>query len=287
LSAEAAPGGHARRWGLALLALHALLLFFPPIPPVLNGSSVPLYALSLAVAGFLAAAVARRAGAILAWWGRAGAGPRALAAILPLAALALAFLFRAAAMERYARFQREEGVFETLTLAAYLAGAILLWRASAAAPAGERKPWRLLAALYVWLALEEVDYFSLFGGMIGRIRGEYAGSLHDVIRLTALGIMGARAWAVLAAVALVAILLLWRRGYLAPRWILARAADPRLAWAAAGLAFLAAALTEEAHFFGWTFAVPTPEEPVELTGAIYLAVYALEEAAGPAFYRPD
>ena len=270
----------ALRWGALLLLVHTALLFLPPIPPVLSGSSVFGYALSLVVAGLLAGAIGGRSDRLAAWWRRAAsARRRALAATVPLALLAGALVFRVLAMGRFARLQREEGLFEPLTLVCYIAAAVLLWRASAAAPAAERRPWRLLAALYVFLALEELDYFSVFGGMIGRIRGEYAGSLHDVVRLTALGIMGPRAWAVLGGILAVALVVLWRTGFLRARWVLERLRDPRLAWALAGIAFLAAAAFEEAHLFGWTFTPPTPEEPIELTGAFYLAMYALEQGA--------
>ncbi len=282
----------AGRWGLALLALHTALLLVPAIPPILNGSSVPGYLLSLAVVALLAVEAGRRSDALLAWWWRAAnVGRRTLATLIPLAFLALALAFRAALPETFYRFQREEGLFEPLTLLCYVVAAIFLWRAGAAATPERRKPWRLLAAFYIWLALEEVDYFSVFGGMIGRIRGEYAGSLHDVIRLTALGIMGQRAWVFLGTIALAAAAVLWRTGYLAPRWVLARIADPRALWGVAGMAFLWVAASEEAHFFGLTFAPPTPEEAIELAGGLYLLLYALEEASvlflGPSAGSPD
>jgi hypothetical protein len=76
--------------------------------------------------------------------------------------------------------------------------------------------------------------------------------------------------------------ILWRAGYLQPRWVAARLADPRAAWALAGLAFLWIAAASDAELLGWTFALPSPEEALELAGGAFLAVYALEEAAGPA-----
>jgi hypothetical protein len=272
--------GRAGRWGLALLALHLALLLLPPIPPFHNGSSMPGFALSLAVAALLAVEVWHRATALIAAWRRwATPRRRALVVALALAVVAFALAFRATATPLFGRFSREEGLWEPLTLVCCLAGAIFLWRASATLDPDERKPWRLLAAFYVWLAAEELDYFGIFGELIHYIRGEYAGALHDVIRLTAVGIMGPAAWAVLLAVLTVLALVLWRAGYLRPAWIAERIADPRLGWAIAGFALLWSAAAEEAHLFGWTMAVPTPEEAIELAGALLLAVYALEEAA--------
>ena len=272
--------GRAGRWGLALLALHLALLLLPPIPPIHNGSSMPGFALSLAVAALLAVEVRHRATALIAGWRRwASPGRRALVVALAPAVVAFALAFRAIATPLFGRFSREEGLWEPLTLVCFLAGAIFLWRASAVLDRDGRKPWQLLAAFYVWLAAEELDYFGIFGELIHYVRGEYAGALHDVIRLTAVGIMGPAAWAVLLAVLTVLALVLWRSGYLRPSWIAERITDPRLGWAVAGFAFLWSAAAEEAHLFGWTMAVPTPEEAIELAGALLLAVYALEEAA--------
>lgn len=268
------------RWGLALLAAHTAFLFLPPVPPIHNGSSVPGYALSLLVAALLALEVRRRAPAILAWWrARAAAALRAVAAGAIAAILALALALRAALPEPFRRFSREEGLWEPLTLVCYLGAVFLVSRASAGLDPRARRPWRLLAALYVWLALEEVDYFGMFGGLIGRIEGEYVGSLHDVIRLTALGIMGLAAWAVMIGIVVVVLVLLWRGGYVETSWMIARLADPRIVWAITGLLLLGAASAEEAHFFGWAFTMPTPEEAIELAGAACLAVYALDVAA--------
>jgi hypothetical protein len=278
----------AGRWGFALLAIHTILLFFSPIPPIHNGSSVPGYALSLLVVALLAIEIARQAPALVEGWDRAASGRlRATVVGIVLGGLGAALVFRWVEPEAFGRFSREEGLWEPLTVTCFLAGAILLWRAArggrgSVASRDALRPWRLLAVVYVWLALEEVDYFGIFGGLIGRIQGIYAGSLHDLIRLTAFGVIGAVAWAVLIAVALLVAVISWRTRYLQPRWIAARLADPRAGWALAGLVLLGIAAAADAEVLGWTFAMPSPEEALELAGSAFLAVYALEEAAGPA-----
>jgi hypothetical protein len=275
-------------WGAALLALHVVLLFLPPLPPIHQGSSVPGYALSLVVTALIAIEIARQAPASIAGWrGAASAGLRASVAALLAAGLGLALAFRWTAPVLYERFSREEGLWEPLTVTCYLAGAILLWRAASAGPGGIRphhahKPWRLMAVVYIWLALEEVDYFGIFGGLFGRIGGVYAGSLHDVIRLTSFGLVSVVVWGILIAVGLLGAAILWRHGYLDPAWTVARLTDPRIVWALAGLVLLLIAALSDAEAFGWTFAQPSPEEVLELAGSAFLAVYALEEAGAPA-----
>lgn len=280
--------------GAAGFAVHvALVALFWPIPPVHNGYSVPLYLLGnlsvLAVAGAV-------------WW--AGPAPwrtdRAAAAVdaigtvgwrLAVAAgigvvVTAALALRLVAPDTYYAFWREEGVFEPLTLLCYAASAGLLWRAAPGAgrsggvAASGGRPWRLAAIGFVVLALEEVDYFGIFGGLIGRIDGEYAGSLHDIVRLASLGLVGAVAWAVIGAVALAGGFLLWRAGWLDFGWIGRRLTEPAATWLALAAAFLAAAMIEESYLFGVRFAQPTPEEAIELGGGLALAAWAVESAAG-------
>ena len=50
-------------------------------------------------------------------------------------------------------------------------------------------------------------------------------------------------------------------------------------WFVAGFACLWIAASEEAHLFGWFAREPTPEEAVELVGALCLGLYALELVA--------
>src|SRR5688572_2261065 len=123
------------RWGLALLALHTVLLFLPPIPPTHQGSSAPGYALSLVVVTLLVIEIARQAEALVEWW-RYAASARLRAAVggIILGVVGGALAFRRVMPQAFARFSREEGLWEPLTLTCFLGGAVLLWRATGAAP---------------------------------------------------------------------------------------------------------------------------------------------------------
>lgn len=267
--------------GGALFALHvALLLALPPIPPIHNGFSVPSYLLAYVAVILVVVGIGRGGpAAVEERAGRIGtAGWRVLALAVVLAIVAAALLLRELAPGTYFRFWREEGVFEPLTFLAYLGGGILLWR-TAGRLAGRGRPWRLAAAGFGLLALEEIDYLGIFGGMIGRIGGEYAGSLHDILRLAVLGLVGGLAWGILAAIALGVGLALWRTGYLDFGWLLGRARRPEALWVLLGAALLGVAAAEEAHLLGWVAAQPTPEEAVELGGGLSLALWAVESAA--------
>lgn len=270
----------ALRWGLALLALHAILLLFPKIPPTYKRMSVVSYALSIAAVATSTVGFARAAPRITAWW-RTRRGPawRAAAALLPAATLGVALAVRAAWPETFFRLSLEDGLWETLTLLAYGFGFALAWHSGARHPREDRRARAAVAAVFALLALEEVDYFGLFGGIIGRIDGVYAGSLHDVVRLVAEGVMGPAAVAALVAAVVVVLVVLWRTGWLAPRRTASLVAGPEIAWAAAGLAILVVAASEEAHLFGWVAASPTPEEAIELAGGACLAVWSLELVA--------
>lgn len=267
--------------GAAAFAVHvALVALYWPIPPIHGSYSVPLYLLGNLSVLVVAGAVWRGGPGLLGPWLESAGSPRWRVAVLAgiLATVGGALLLRAAAPDTYFAFWREEGVFEPLTLFCYAAGAGLLWSVAPEGP--DRRPWRLAALFLLLLALEEIDYFGIFGGMIGRIEGEYAGSLHDLIRLTALGIAGTGAWIVIGALAVAIALLLWRTGWIDPRWIAARLTSPAATWLLLAAAFLAAAAIEEAGLFGVRAAKPTPEEAIELGGGLSLAAWALESAAG-------
>lgn len=270
----------ALRWGLALLALHAILLLFPKIPPTYKRMSVVSYALSIAAVATSTVGFARAAPRITAWW-RARRGPawRATAVILAAGTLGVALAVRAAWPETFFRLSLEDGLWETLTLLTYGFGFVLVWDSGARRPREDRRARRAVAAGFALLALEEVDYFGLFGGVIGRIDGVYAGSLHDVVRLVAEGVMGPVAVGVFVVAIALVLVALWRAGWFAPRRTARLVAGPEIAWAAAGLAILAVAASEEAHLFGWVAARPTPEEAIELAGGACLAVWSLELVA--------
>lgn len=266
----------ALRVGLALLGLHVALLLVPPVPPYWKGS-LPSYILGYVAILLLFRAFATRREAATTRWASAGAARRQLLAAGALATvLAGAFALRALAPETFVRFSREEGLWEPLTLFCYLASALLLWPGAGSTGDRDRRPWVLASAFFLLLVLEEIDWFGIFGGVIGRVEGIYAGSLHDIIRLVAEGVMPPLAMTIIAAGTLVVLLLLLRSGYLAPRWIGDRLREPAFLWFVIGAGFLLAAAAEDALLFGGLAAEPSPEEALELAGALCLFVYAFE-----------
>lgn len=266
--------------GAAAFAVHvALVSLWWPIPPMVGSFSAPLYLLgNLSV--LLVAAAVWRAGprAVSPWSDSIGTPAWRLAAFAIVAGGVVAGLaLRVVDRELYFDYWREEGVFEPLTLFAFAASAALLW--NTAALAERTRPWRLAALAFLFLALEEVDWFGIFGGVIGRIEGAYAGSLHDVIRLAALGLVGAIAWAVLGAIALVLAYALWRGRWLDFGWIRRRILAPEIGWVVLAAALLALAAAEDAEMVVLVTGKPTAEEAIEMGGGFALAAWALESAA--------
>jgi len=280
MSSDPATPNRALRAGLALLALHSVLLFLPKIPPIYKRMSVVSYVLSIVAVTLATVGVKRIAPWLVARWrGRAGPGIRIGCAAATVAVLLAALAVRAAASETFARLSLEDGLWETFTLLSYTAGWAVVWATAEGCPASERRARRAVAAGFALLALEEVDYFGIFGGMIGRIDGVYAGSLHDVIRLVAEGVMGPLALALFVAAIAVAVAVAWRKGWFVPTRVAKLVAGPEIVWGVVGMAILIVAASEEAHLFGWVAAQPTPEEAIELTGGIALAIWAVELAA--------
>ncbi len=263
-----------------MFAVHVVLVaLFWPIPPTVGSYSAPLYLLGNLSVLAIAAAAWRAGPAAVAPWRRTIGTPgwRLAAFVVVIGSVAGGLALRAVDRDLYFAFWREEGVFEPLTLLAYAASAALLWKTADATRAS--RPWRLAALFFLFLALEEIDYFGIFGGLIGRIDGAYAGSLHDVIRLTALGVMGPVAWAVLGALALALAYGLWRAGWLDFGWIARRAASPEAAWVALAAVLLAIAAAEDAEMIRLVTVNPTAEEAIELGGGLALATWAVESVA--------
>lgn len=267
------------RAGLALLALHAVLLFLPKIPPIYKRMSVVSYVLSIAAVTLTTIGVKRIAPRLVERWrARVGPGVRIGCAAAAAAVLLAALAVRAAAPEVFARLSLEDGLWEALTLLSYTTGWAVLWATAEGRPTPERRARRAVAAGFALLALEEVDYFGVFGGMIGRIDGVYVGSLHDVIRLVAEGVMGPLALTLFVAALAGALVVVWRAGWFVPTRVARLVAGPEIVWGVAGMAILFVAASEEAHLFGWVAAQPTPEEAIELAGGIALVVWAVELA---------
>lgn len=275
------------RAGLALFGVHALLLFFPPIPPDVKGS-LWSYLAGYTSVGLLLVESARRRPAVALGWSRAGPVRRwVLGLVATFGALAVALAVRRLDPALFLRFSAEDGLWEPLTLFCYLGSALFVAGLSGELRGAGRKHWRLVAGLYALLALEEVDYFGIFGGVIGHVQGIYAGSLHDLVRLAGAGVVSPLAWAALGAAVLVVAAGLRLAGYLQPRAILSMVGSLDFVWAGVGLGFLFAGAALEAGLFGWTMAEPTLEEALEFAGAIALAVYALQVAGGASDVTSD
>lgn len=283
-----------RRLALVLLILLIALMLAPRIPDRFGGN------LWLGVAGYGAVALLlgeawREAGRIRAWWAAMSRARRsALGAVAVLATLLGTLAMRKWAPGPFGKFSRENGLWEPLSLLLYWGSAILIHRTIPKATDGGtwRRPWLAVAGAYAFLGFEEIDWFSVFGGLIGRIRGVYAGSLHDVIRLVAEGVLSPVGLTIVVAVLALAGVLLWRAGWIDPRLLGRLARSREFGWFAAGFACLWIAASEEAHLFGWFAREPTPEEAIELVGALCLALYALELATeripgAPAVSAPE
>ncbi len=142
----------------------------------------------------------------------------------------------------------------------------------------ERRRWRFVGGLYLLLGLEEIDYLGIFG----RVEGVYAGALHDLIALAASGVLGLTTWAVIAALFLAVLLVLWWTDYLQPRALWAMVCTVDFLWVSIGLGFLFAAAVAEVRLFGLVMQEPTLEETLELSGALGFFFYALSFSAGRA-----
>lgn len=223
----------------------------------------------------------RHADSIRGWWAAKEPRRRRIVAALTTAGtLAGTLAMREWAPGPFGRLSRETGLWEPLSLLFYWGSALLVYRAiPREAEATTRRSWLVVAGGYAFLGFEEIDYFSIFGGLIGRIEGVYAGSLHDLIRLVAEGVLSPAGVAVAVAVLLLGGILLWRAGWLDPRFLARLVRGREFAWFGIGFALLWIAASEEAHLFGWVARPPTPEEAVEMVGALCLAIYALELSA--------
>lgn len=277
-SGSSRPLGWAGKAAVVVFAIHALLLFFPPVPPDVKGS---LWSYLLAAIATILAALEVRAHApaIARFWGELPGSARALLGTgVGMGILVLALAMRWPAPELFERWSRPEGIWESLTLVAYISATLLLRAAARERAKHDRRHLHLFALGYVLLILEELDYFGIFGGIIGRVNGVYVGSPHDLIGLAVDGLLPL--WAVGAAVVAVtvAVASLLRSGHLQPvrfaRTIFSRSG----LWLLAGAAFLGVAQLEDLGIVYW-LGQPRIEELLELVGAIFLLAFAADLAA--------
>ena len=274
------------RAAIAVFLVHFTLLFFPPIPPLLKGS-VLSFVLGHTFAFLAAWSVARHGRTVRDWWYRCSAIRQGMIGAATAGVLVFLFL---AVQERFPdvafRYGREEGLWEPLTLALYASAAVLLFQAARERGGGSANELRLLASGFVFLVLEEVDYLGIFGGLIGRVDGVYAGALHDLVPLLARDLVPWYVMVLLIGAGALAAGLTYRRLDLSVMRLASRLRGPSGVWAAVGVLALSFALAGESSLLGISWQQPTPEELIELIGALGLAGFALIQA-GPPLPRPS
>lgn len=265
------------RAALAIFSLHVVLLFFPPIPPIVSGSLVSYVLSGLAVV--LAGLEARRmAVSVAGTWGQISTTARWVVGAASVAGtLTLALFIRAWNPDLFARFSGEDGVWEPLTLAFYFCSFFLIWRIARLFQGSTRLHLRLIAVCYGILTLEEMDYASVFGGIIGRVDGVYVGALHDLINLAADGHVSRVGMLILAAVGVTVLLVLHRFGQV--RMSLRTLWSLDSLWLVLGFGLLVAAAFEDTLRATSVFGRHLPEEAMEMVGGLCIGLFALQIAA--------
>lgn len=278
LDAHRRPLSWWGRAGFLLLSVHTVVLFLPPIGPFIKGPLISFVTAYTTVFLFLVELSRHWAGIAKDWSRMTSGRRRAVGLGLTIATMAFWFTLRALAPDQFNVLDAEYGLVEPATLFCYWSAAIVLFGFARRLEGRERRHWQFLGALYALMGLEEIDYFGIFGGLIGRIEGIYAGSLHDLIRLTTEGVLGVIGIVVVAAIVLIVTVGLWRAGYLQPGELFALIWSRDILWVCfAGILYVVAA-ADDAHVFGWQ-ANPPYEEVLELAAAICLAVFALQRVA--------
>jgi hypothetical protein len=169
---------------------------------------------------------------------------------------------------------KEWGLIEPATVGVHLAAAWVAWET--ARRRRERgmpwRPFRLVAAAFVVLSMEEVDYFGIPGAIVGgRIGRVYVGSLHDLLNLAT--------WypvvlPVLGLIALLAVAVAWRAAGLSLGFLWTEARHVSSWVMVSGLLVIAAAevvdITSDVPAGLEQLYRADVEEPLELGGALLL-----------------
>jgi hypothetical protein len=259
--------------------MHLTLLFLPPIPPIHKGS---LWSYALAYLAVVFGALELRRWTVTLgkrWAGLTPATRVALAAGTVLWLVMLGLLIRAGAPELYARWAREEGVWEPLTVLTYITGGLAVLGAARLRKEAEQNHLRLIGAAYLLVAAEEMDYFGIFGGFIGRIDGIYVGSPHDLLRLWSHGSLAPLVAVAVFGAALAAAGILWWRGYLQPVRMLRLLTSPVALWLLLGAALIAVGAVDDADLWRMPIGPSGLEELLELAGALCILTFGLEVSA--------
>lgn len=274
------PSGRAillSRLAAALFGLHVVLLFFPPLPPYLEGS---LWSHLLGYSAVILAvfALAPSAGSFPRRWHAWNRGSRVVLGVGIAAALVVVGLgVRAASPDLFVRWTREEGVFEPVTLLIYIVASMAMFSLGRELDGRDRRFAQFFGGVFALLALEEVDYLGMVGGFVGRINGVYVGTPHDLINLVVEGGLTLPIVLMVVAIAgIVAAASLWH-GYLQPLRLLRAVFSRAGLWWWTGALFLGVAALEDANVW-LVFGLPRIEELLESVAALFWFCFALEAA---------
>lgn len=137
----------------------------------------------------------------------------------------------------------------------------------------EYRPYRLVMVACIMLLPEELDYFGIFGNLLGRIEGTYIGAPHDLLKLVpshpALGVA-------LGGSVIGLALVLWRSGFLSGSFIRREALDVTSGPLYVAGVFLVVAQLDDLHIapvaaLSAIFKYRV-EEPLELLGALSICL---------------
>jgi hypothetical protein len=240
-----------------------------------------LWSWILAVSFVLAGVIQLRAwgdAPIRRWLGTPRSRQLALGVGGVMGLLALGILLQWVSPGLYDRWSSPEGVWEALTVLFWLASALLLVASARHASPGTRRHFHLMAGVFVLFFLEEIDYFGIFGGLIGRINGVYVGAPHDLVNLALHGHLPPAGYAAIAGVVVLLLGLLLRSGHIQPRRILATLRSPAGPWVLVGAVALGVAQVEDVGLIQLG-ADPGMEELLEAVAGWAGVTFALEVAA--------
>jgi hypothetical protein len=185
---------------------------------------------------------------------------------------------------------RESGLLEPMQVGTYLVAAWLAVRAArlrGEVPA-EARLFRLAAVACVTLALEEIEYFGLVQFAVGRVRGVWIRSLHDLVALAA-RVPGV--WVGLGLALVVLVVLAWAAGWLSWRVVAREGGRVTTLPLWGGLALLAisqvldvdaGALARYGAHFQYRL-----EEAIELVAALLIALAFLLKVRHGDLRRPS
>lgn len=240
-----------------------------------------LWSYLLAAVGVVTGAVAvrPRAARIVQWWRERGSSGRwGLVVASTLGVLGSGVILYTTAPELLVRWADDEGVYQPATMLAYLAAAAILLRVAGAGSSPRRGNVRIVAGAFLLLFLEEIDWFGVFGGIVGRIEGTYVGSLHDLLGLVISTSVDPGVVLPFVGVAGILLTAAWRRGHLRPRDVTPLFSRSGGTWLVLGGVLIAAAQGLDLGLVGTDGGTSMFEEVLEASGAVLWLAFGLEVA---------